>query len=1037
MRFWRLSLVLVMLAGLSATVTTTRVGAADVPNGFTVATIADGFDYPTSFVIAADGSIFVTEKRGKVFKLDSVNDPTPTEVADMRLRVHNNSDRGMTALAVDPNFPAEPYVYVGYTVDKAPFGGTIPTYGHAGGNYDPCPNSGTIGCPALSRISRLNLANGASEQVLFEGHCQQFPFHSVGDLAFDDGGYLLASFGDGSTGSFNEYGQRGNACGDPGGPIGSNLSAPTTEGGHARSQDILTRTDPTGVNGSILRVNPDNFDPVSLNPLFADQEVNAQRMIATGFRNPFRLTVDADTGRIFVGNVGGAGFDEIQLVENDFVNGGWPCYEGDDIMSNHFWTRTTICQQLAAAGDHDRPLFSYTRNDTITAGENCPTGGLSVSGLALNRSGFGPQNMHGALFFTDYTRACIWYLPRGANGIPDPANPQLFASDVGNLVDLSFGPDGALYGMDIVAGELIRISADGQNQNHPPVALFTPSVTSGAAPLDVRFDARASSDPDQGDVLRFRWYYDDDDVTDDWGKQVSATFTDPGQYDVRLEITDQGGLVGSITHTIVVGAVPTVSMNQPAVGRTFEVGGTIPLAADGVDGAGDVLPDSAYEWELVLHHCVPGASCHTHGLDAVHGADGSISMPDHEYPSYVEFNLTVTDDAGLESITSRQIDYQTVDLAVQTQPTGLQVLVGSTAQTTPFIREVARNATTSVSTNPSPTVGGVDYALDAWLLGGVDEGTDPGIEVIVRANSTLVANFDVAGGTDVTRPSAPQRLYAAPEQGAIRTRWLSSTDDIGVTQYLIYRSTNGSFGSLIATIDDTTSWVDTGVTPGVTYTYGVKARDAAGNTSWRSNLSSSAADGVVDTERPSAPQSLFTRTRLGELELEWSPASDNVGVTSYLIYRSTDGSFGSLIATVGDVRTWVDTTADVATTYTYGVKARDAAGNTSWRSNLIDGALSGGVDVERPSTPRRLQTTDSGTDVVLNWVRSTDNVAVTRYEIYRSTNGSFGTLLVTVGNVDTWTDTSTVLGTTYTYAVKALDASDNRSWRSNLSHEAV
>ena len=233
--------------------------AAEVPVGFEMTTIVSGLDSPTAVDVAANGAIFVTEKRGRVLRYDGLTDTTPTVVADRRTQTHNNRDRGMTGLAVHPQYPAVPWVYVAYTLDRLPSGGTIPAYGTAGSDSDPCPDADTTGCPALSRVVRFDgTTANATEQVLFEGHCQQFAYHSVGDLVFESATSLLVSFGDGSTGSFVEYGQRGNLCADPPGPAGTNLTAPTTEGGQARSQDILTRTDPTGVHALIeyIHLNP-------------------------------------------------------------------------------------------------------------------------------------------------------------------------------------------------------------------------------------------------------------------------------------------------------------------------------------------------------------------------------------------------------------------------------------------------------------------------------------------------------------------------------------------------------------------------------------------------------------------------------------------------------------------------------------------------------------------------------------------------------------------------------------------------------------
>ena len=87
---------------------------------------------------APDGRVFVAEKSGLIKVFDNLSDTTPTVFADLRTKVHNFWDRGLLGLALDPNFPTNPYVYVLYTYD-APIGGTAPRWGTAGVTSDACP----------------------------------------------------------------------------------------------------------------------------------------------------------------------------------------------------------------------------------------------------------------------------------------------------------------------------------------------------------------------------------------------------------------------------------------------------------------------------------------------------------------------------------------------------------------------------------------------------------------------------------------------------------------------------------------------------------------------------------------------------------------------------------------------------------------------------------------------------------------------------------------------------------------------------------
>ena len=139
---------------------TLRCGAAApsaLPAGFQESVALSGLDHPMAVEFAADGRIFVAEKRGVIKVFDSLTDTTPTVFADLRTQVYNFWDRGLNGMALHPNFPASPYVYVLYTRD-APIGGTAPVWGTPNADSDPCPGvpgSTADGCVASGRLSRL------------------------------------------------------------------------------------------------------------------------------------------------------------------------------------------------------------------------------------------------------------------------------------------------------------------------------------------------------------------------------------------------------------------------------------------------------------------------------------------------------------------------------------------------------------------------------------------------------------------------------------------------------------------------------------------------------------------------------------------------------------------------------------------------------------------------------------------------------------------------------------------------------------------
>ena len=216
--------------------------AATLPPNFQESTVFSGLSNPTTMRFAPDGRVFVAEKNGRIKTFDSLNDATATVSVDLSTNTYNFWDRGMLGMAIDPNYPTERYIYVLYAYD-ADIGGLAPKWGTPGVLSDPCPpvpGATADGCVISGRLSRIPLAaNGVAngpEQVLIGDWCQQYPSHSVGQLAFGSDGALYVSGGDGASFNFTDWGQDGspvNPCGDPPGPPGTNLTPPTAQGRRA------------------------------------------------------------------------------------------------------------------------------------------------------------------------------------------------------------------------------------------------------------------------------------------------------------------------------------------------------------------------------------------------------------------------------------------------------------------------------------------------------------------------------------------------------------------------------------------------------------------------------------------------------------------------------------------------------------------------------------------------------------------------------------------------------------------------------------
>ena len=291
------------------------------------------------------------------------------------------------------------------------------------------------------RISRLQLAGEVMtgpEKVLVEDYCHQYPFHVGGGIEFGADGYLYVSGADGSTAQLWDYGQTGspaNPCGDPPGTVGSLLTSPTSEGGRLRVQDLRTPAkpgDPTGLDGSLIRIDPATGAGAPNNPLKSSTDLNERRIIGYGLRDSVRLAVRPGTSEIWLTDRGGGYFEEFMRVQTPVAsveNYGYPCYEGGVDANGNPYARIrpasdaenlNICENLYKAGNATlAPWWAYDHELPVVPDEKCTKDSAgSPAGSLLSGEAFYPKTganfptaYRGALFFSDRLRDCIYAHP--------------------------------------------------------------------------------------------------------------------------------------------------------------------------------------------------------------------------------------------------------------------------------------------------------------------------------------------------------------------------------------------------------------------------------------------------------------------------------------------------------------------------------------------------------------------------------------------------------------------------------------------------
>jgi chitodextrinase len=247
---------------------------------------------------------------------------------------------------------------------------------------------------------------------------------------------------------------------------------------------------------------------------------------------------------------------------------------------------------------------------------------------------------------------------------------------------------------------------------------------------------------------------------------------------------------------------------------------------------------------------------------------------------------------------------------------------------------------------------------------------------------------------DVSGPTAPTALaVTATTPTSASLTWAASTDpESGVSGYEVFRN-----GTLVTSTSTRTATI-TGLTASTAYTFTVRAYDVAGNRGAASSPLVVTTPASADTTAPTAPSGLTaTSATTTSIALSWAAATDAVGVAGYEVFRGT-----TLVATTAPgTRTATATGLTPGTSYTFTVRAFDAAGNRGPASAALTTTTAAASDITAPTVAIQdpnAGVTVSGTRTVSGVVG--DNIAVSQVAV--RVNG------VRVG-------LATVTGTTWTY----------------------
>ena len=411
-------------------------------------TVIAGLTEPTAIDWLTDGSnkMFIAEKGGvvKVFENGNLRSTPFIDISD---QVNGIRDRGLLDIAIHPNFDANPYVYLLYTYDPPEVFNFTGESGPDGTNNraarlirvtaDASTNYRTAVAGSevvlLGKNSTWDNFNGqvnstfdfdeAPAGILPDGsNLQDFlnadsESHTVGSVEFGPDGALYVSNGDGA--SYNRVDPRA-----------------------SRVQDI------DNLSGKILRINPINGKGLSDNPFYnGDADANRSKVYQLGLRNPFRITVDPDNGKVYTGDVGWTQWEEVNAGEagSDF---GWPYYEGGDGESRQTVGYSSLPEAQAFYNSGTAVTPSFLGLNHNTTGINAIVMGDVYTGDAY------PDRYKGDLFFGDLGQGIVRNISLDGNG--DVSSVDTFTTEDPYIVQMVQGPDDLLYYVNLVNGTVSR-----------------------------------------------------------------------------------------------------------------------------------------------------------------------------------------------------------------------------------------------------------------------------------------------------------------------------------------------------------------------------------------------------------------------------------------------------------------------------------------------------------------------------------------------------------------------------------------------------
>jgi len=537
--------------------------AISLPAGFSTELFVGGLNYPTTIAFAPDGRLFIGQKDGRV-RIFQNGTLLSADFINLVAEVNNTEDRGLLGIAVHPNFPSQPYVYLLYTYDPP---GTVAdqtgarvarllrlTANASTGYNTAVANSGVVLLgknSVLANIGAPSSLDGPPSCENINGYVGYVPdclpadsqTHTIGTVTFGLDGSLFVGNGDGARAAYVD-------------------------------KRALRSLDLGSLAGKILRIDPLTGQGYADNPFYnGDPTSNQSKVYSLGLRNPFRFTISPYTGEPYIGDVGWNTWEEINTGRGK--NFGWPCYEGDNIGSAkqsgyaNDSTTSVRCAQLYSEGPGAvvPPLHAYNHNGA----------GASVQAGAFYAGSAYPAQYQGALFYEDYDNDSIKYLVGSQNG--NTGFPTTVVLDTFDRIDTGPPPSSNWVnemgsGFEVVNNQ-VKPNAYGAGQDHGStwnapfeadqeayftIKSFPTADSSGETCVMLRLQIANSSTANRYEACAHATA--GNDTVQVW-KQINGNWTKTYELPIGRNFTTGDKFGASI-----VGSVITIYLNGSIVGST-------------------------------------------------------------------------------------------------------------------------------------------------------------------------------------------------------------------------------------------------------------------------------------------------------------------------------------------------------------------------------------------------------------------------------------------------------------------------------------